>query len=191
MDQTILLALYDLTSGNAVLSFLAVFCAEWLPYIIVLAAALHTFQRGALRDLLRSFFMVFGPAASAYALAALVKFLFPAMRPFAALQLTPLVLGENPLATFPSAHATFFAALGMTIFLRNQKQGKNIGKWFLLAALLIGLARIMVGIHWPSDILAGFFLGATIALLAHYAREKYSMIAPQYGGLTESKEVIK
>jgi undecaprenyl-diphosphatase len=170
MDQTILLTLYQFTGSNTAFSAFAVFCAVWLPFFIVFAAALHAFLERAPHGVLRSFFVVFTPATLAYIIAATVKFLFPAMRPFAALDLTPLVLGENPLATFPSAHATFFAALGMTIFLQNRK----IGWWFLLTALLIGLARIATGIHWPSDILAGFLLGGLVAFICHWASLKFT-----------------
>ena len=170
MDQSILLTLYQFTSNNALLSTLAILCAVWLPFLAVFVAALYALYEGVLRGMVRTFFFVFAPATLAYVIADAIKTFFPAPRPFAALDFTPLVLGENPLAAFPSAHATVFAALGMTIFLQNRR----IGKWLLLAALLIGLARIMVGVHWPSDILAGFLLGGLVAFIAHHLALKFS-----------------
>jgi undecaprenyl-diphosphatase len=175
MDQSILLALYHFTSGHTAFSALAILCAAWLPYLVVFAAALYALYEGVSRGMVRTFLVVFGPAVLAYLVADIVKATFPAMRPFAALDFTPLVLGENPLASFPSAHATFFTALGLTIFLQNKK----IGKWFLLAALLIGLARIMVGIHWPLDILVGFLLGGVVAIIAHHTLLKFLKQSPE------------
>ena len=62
---------------------------------------------------------------------------------------------------FPSGHATFFAALAISIFFLNKK----VGYIFIFFALLIGLARIMAGVHFPIDILGGFILGSLVAYL--------------------------
>lgn len=175
IDHSLLIAFYTFINGHPLFSLLAVFFAEWFPYILVLAAAVYMFVHRAAHDIIRSLLAIFLPAIFAWALVDVIKFLFPVMRPFAALHLTPLVFGENSLASFPSGHATFFFALGVTLFLHNKK----IGAWFFLGALMIGLARIAVGIHWPSDILAGFFLGGVIAFLCDRAYAKFSEKFPQ------------
>ena len=40
-------------------------------------------------------------------------------------------------------------------------------------ALLIGLARIMAGVHFPIDILGGFIIGSLIAFLVKYLYSKF------------------
>ena len=52
------------------------------------------------------------------------------------------------------------AAMAFSIFCFNRR----LGYWFLGLAVLNSLARIFVGVHWPSDILGGF-LAAVISIL--------------------------
>lgn len=58
-------------------------------------------------------------------------------------------------ASFPSGHAAFYFAIATVVFFRN----KAAGILFFLAGFLICLGRVFVGIHWPSDILAGAVIG--------------------------------
>jgi len=40
-----------------------------------------------------------------------------------------------------------------------------LGKWYFAGAVLIGLARIAAGVHFPIDILAGLLLGLIVTLV--------------------------
>lgn len=83
-------------------------------------------------------------------------------RPFVAdPSLVPL-LNETSFS-FPSGHAAFFFALATTVYLRD----KRLGVWFFLAAALIGIARVLAGVHYVTDILGGAALGIAIGLAAH------------------------
>lgn len=90
----------------------------------------------------------------------IIRFFYERQRPF-------LVLGFQPLAdhiqsgSFPSGHAAFFFALALTVFYFNKLWGWR----FLAMAMVISLARIFVGVHWPSDILAGAIIGLGSAFL--------------------------
>jgi undecaprenyl-diphosphatase len=52
-------------------------------------------------------------------------------------------------------------ALAFSIFFLHKKAGY----YFMFFALLIGLARIMAGVHFPADILGGFVLGFAISFI--------------------------
>jgi membrane-associated phospholipid phosphatase len=59
--------------------------------------------------------------------------------------------------SFPSGHATTVFTFATVIL--SYKRSKKYKIYILSLALLIGVSRIIVGIHWPSDVLAGIVLG--------------------------------
>ena len=73
-------------------------------------------------------------------------------------------------ASFPSGHSTMAAATYLTLAVLIASLEPNRGTKtmvFLLAAALvvaIGFSRVYLGVHWPSDVLAGWCLGAAWAL---------------------------
>jgi undecaprenyl-diphosphatase len=75
-------------------------------------------------------------------------------------------------ASFPSGHSTLSAATYLTLAMLIASLEPNRGTKamvFVLAGLsviAIGFSRVYLGVHWPSDVLAGWCLGAAWALAA-------------------------
>jgi undecaprenyl-diphosphatase len=73
-------------------------------------------------------------------------------------------------ASFPSGHSALSAATFLTLAVLIASLEPNRGTKamvFALAVALIiavGFSRIYLGVHWPSDVLAGWCLGAAWAL---------------------------
>jgi undecaprenyl-diphosphatase len=63
--------------------------------------------------------------------------------------------------SFPSDHATAAFAIAVAIFLRHRKAGIVA----LVMAALLSLSRVVVGVHYPSDVLAGAAVGTLAALV--------------------------
>ncbi len=81
-------------------------------------------------------------------------------------------------ASFPSGHAMISAAIYLTIgAMMSETQPKRSARIFLMSfagllVLLIGCSRIYLGVHWPSDVLAGWCLGSVWALIAFIANRE-------------------
>jgi undecaprenyl-diphosphatase len=67
-------------------------------------------------------------------------------------------------SAFPSDHVTLFFALGTGLWLVSRTLGFLV---LLHAVLVIGLPRIYLLIHHPSDAVAGALLGSGCALIAN------------------------
>lgn len=84
------------------------------------------------------------------------------MRPDLVAQLDPIT---SP--AFPSSHANN-AAVVYILFIMLVPQARH-PVWQLAAAMMIlltGISRIMLGVHWPTDVLGGWMLGTSFALMA-------------------------
>lgn len=93
--------------------------------------------------------------------AEVLKPLVGRVRPCFALEDVHLLLTRQPHSpSFPSNHAAnaFAAASALWPMLGRLRWGA------LVLAALIGISRVYVGVHFPSDVVFGALLGATIAL---------------------------
>jgi undecaprenyl-diphosphatase len=98
--------------------------------------------------------------STAWVIAMLVKNLFPTIRPFLQRGVEVYTLTTPNDGAFPSAHTTMAFALSVTIFLHDRK----VGWFYILAAVLIGVSRVMANVHYPIDILGGALLGTLVAV---------------------------
>jgi membrane-associated phospholipid phosphatase len=160
MNEFLFYSIFRFSSSS--LSESAVFfLAEYFGYFVSIAVFLWIVWK------FRMFFIkkaviAFSIPTFAWIFAHVLKDYFGIPRPFQILDdVTPLVFSTNAFQALPSGHATFFAALATSVYFLDKRVGVAIG----VCAFVIGLARIMAGIHWPSDILAGWVLGVLIAML--------------------------
>ena len=99
-------------------------------------------------------------------LSELLKDLFNRPRP----EIVPhLVYASN--SSFPSGHSMVSSVTYLTLaaLLARSHERKRIKSFFLLMAALVialvGVTRVYLGVHWPTDVLAGWMAGSVWAML--------------------------
>lgn len=160
-DTTVFQALYGLAGRSAAVDFVAVFLAQYLPYLLVAAFLISLFFERAWQKRFYSFALAaLAVILSRGIIVAVIRFIYPRPRPFEVFGFEPLI-EKVASPGFPSSHAAFFFALATSLFIMNRRSGI----WFLVAAALMGVARVVVGVHWPVDIVAGAAVGIVSAIL--------------------------
>lgn len=150
MDLILFNFIHGFWGVSGVLNWFGVAFAEYLPYALACAAVIVIFRIKAWRVKMWTFLVaVFSLLVSYGFLSTVIHYLYPRPRPFTALGFTSPFAETS--SSFPSNHATFFFAIAYVMFLVNRKYGY----WFTALALLNGLARVFVGVHWPLDIVGG------------------------------------
>jgi undecaprenyl-diphosphatase len=77
-------------------------------------------------------------------------------------------------ASFPSGHAMLSAVVYLTLgaLLARIDARRRVKAFFLgfavVLTLMVGVSRVYLGVHWPSDVLAGWCVGAAWASLCWF-----------------------
>jgi undecaprenyl-diphosphatase len=99
-------------------------------------------------------------AAAALAAGAVVAAMVSRPRPFVAHHDITAFIAHAPDPGFPSDHATAAFAIATMLMLRFGMRALPT----LLAAVALAASRVLVGVHYPGDVLAGALIGVLAAL---------------------------
>jgi undecaprenyl-diphosphatase len=162
MDHVVASAMNAFAWGSPLAAGLSIFFASHLVWLIVGAIALFFCLAPKQRAL-----AAFSAAVScglAWLTANGIGLIYFRLRPFAEHQdIRALVVKSTLEKSFPSDHATCSFALATAVFLVNKRWGAA----FFAAAALVSVGRVLVGVHYPSDIVVGALLGCLVAYLVH------------------------
>lgn len=87
-------------------------------------------------------------------------------------------LDAHPVMThsssFPSGHSgnSMAVFLGIALIAVPPRWRTQAAMTAVALSLLIGLTRPFLGVHWPSDVIGGWSIGALLALVAAYAANR-------------------
>ncbi len=90
-----------------------------------------------------------------------VSFFTARVRPFSALSFEPLFYTLSHTAAFPSGHTVAMFGIVSVIFILHKKTGL----WAGALALLSALSRVISGVHWFGDVVAGAVIAVGVVYL--------------------------
>jgi len=139
-----------------------------LPVLLLVTAAAIGYL--LLARQVRTALFVLAATGGGLALGALLKLAYGRPRP----ALVPHLV-DVASASFPSGHATDSAIVYLTLaaLIARGAPERALRLYILgvaiLLSLLIGVSRVYLGVHWPSDVVAGWTIGAAWALACSLA----------------------
>lgn len=179
MNHSIFFSLYSLAHRSDAGDWLFVFLSEVFGFIFFFFVAIlfAFYKEGSFsfktpfkdfKSKFKEMFITFFPAVFSWLFATIIKKIIVTPRPFVLFdQVNPLFV-HGSLDSFPSGHAMFFATLATSLFFVNKK----LGLLFSFIALVVGLSRVISGVHFPVDILTGYISGIIIGLFFNYLFKK-------------------
>ena len=161
LDSALFLAINGSAASPHWLTALALFATERLP--LLLAGGTAGIFLAADRQVRLHVLQVLAAMATAWLLARLGQYFFPIDRPFV-VGLGKQWLPHAASPGFPSSHSSVVFGFATAVAL-------TAGRWYwaslaLAAAVLVAWSRVYLGLHFPSDVLAGALVGAASAWVA-------------------------
>lgn len=139
------------------INFVIIFLSEGLIILVVVFSLVYVFRLSGWHNVVKLAFSLI----VAVALSFLVGIVVNRPRPdFDSQLFRNLVFRLDPYS-FPSKHATAAAAVAYQVYSLNKK----VGYVLIMAAFLVGLGRILIGVHFLTDVVFGLLIGFLISLL--------------------------
>jgi undecaprenyl-diphosphatase len=132
-----------------------------LPIFVVATLALWLFDRpGAGRRWKLASASALASAAVALIVNRIIAAIWDRPRPFESHHVT-YVYGRSHDPSFPSDHASATFAIAFAVLMFD----RLVGSLFLAAAVLVAAGRVLIGVHYPGDVLAGLLVGLAAAIV--------------------------
>ena len=96
-----------------------------------------------------------------FVLLSLFRDKFNAPRPYEALTIDPLIHKDTKGHSFPSRHVFSFAVIACAFWYLN----RIIGIIFMCGSVLMAIIRVLGGVHFPKDVIAGFIIGIICGMI--------------------------
>lgn len=164
LDLQIFHFLYGLSEKLNISHRTIVFVAEYIPYILLAVTFVYLLYSSMSRHqrIRAAISLIIAATLSSLAVTQAIRLIWHRPRPFVSLNLNEIVYEASH--SFPSAHSAVFFALSTVIYFYS----KRLGILFFITTAIICFGRILAGVHYPSDILAGLVVGVLSGIVARY-----------------------
>jgi undecaprenyl-diphosphatase len=153
----------SLAGRNHVLDVVTAAITQYAPFVFIGLFAIYFLMDPAETSRMRRSVLLAGlSGVLAVLLSVVIGSLVYRARPFLFLppEQVHLLIPHSPESSFPSDHAAGSAAFAFGMWRSPDRSARWI---FSVTALLVGVSRLVAGVHWPTDILASFALGGLSA----------------------------
>src|SRR6266849_1616347 len=165
LDRQIYSAIASATHSSTIVTVLVLVIAwmNWNGLVWWLAGLLVARARGFGRRGTFALLTVYLGMVDGWLVAEVAKLAFRRPRPFAAIDGAPVTLIDHPSSfSFPSGDAAFAVGAAVAIAAVTPRW-----RWpAYLFALAVLFERVAVGVHYPSDVVAGAIIGALSGVVA-------------------------
>lgn len=156
LDEFLFHIFFSLPKDILMLGDIMVMITNWssrlFAAVYIAAIALLLWQRS------KKIIPVIIAPALAFVLVQGFRYFYFRPRPFEALEIDSLIY-HSASSSLPSMHATSAFVIATAIWYIHKKAGT----YLLLLAVVTGISRVMVGVHFPFDIVLGALLGISLA----------------------------
>jgi len=158
IDYTLFRVINNLAGRSHTLDVVMIDLAKYSPLVYAGALAL-LWLTWKLRNQRAALFAGIS-ALVALGLGQIVGYAFPRDRPYLAHHVS-LLITHSPDTSFPSDHTTLAFAVAIAVWKFNRRAGITL----LIFGVLVAVARVFVGAHYPGDVIGGAVLGAITSLI--------------------------
>ena len=122
-----------------------------IPIVYLTLLATTYFQEGLGRQIL---IYVFIPA-SGFVILSLLRKKINAPRPYEVWEIIPLLDRDSPGQSMPSRHVFSASIISMACL----HASLSVGLILLILSAILGLVRVLGGVHYPKDVVVGYIYG--------------------------------
>ena len=159
MNKEIFLFINSFAGKNHFFDLFMIASAKITPYLFILMLIYLWFSNRKNESLFAGYSAILGVIISKS-----IGLIYFHPRPFMD-KIGTLLIHHKADSSFPSDHTTF--TMSIALMLLYFKSTRILGIVLTLLALLCGIARIYVGVHYPFDILGGILVGVIASLIIY------------------------
>ena len=160
MNKELFLYINSFANKNHSLDLFMIASAKAIPYLFILVLIYLWFSKRKNETLFAGYSAILGVIISKS-----IGLIYFHPRPFMD-KIGTLLIHHKADSSFPSDHTTF--TMSIALMLLYFKSTRVLGIVLTLLALLCGIARIYVGVHYPFDILGGIAVGIFASLIIYF-----------------------
>ena len=145
-----------------------IFLATRLYFLVLLGGAIFALLIPKTKQV-KLCWITFFTLPLSFILSRVVSYLYFNPRPFVSHDFDPLIfhVADNG---FPSDHMLLVSVISMIVYTFN----KPIGIGLIVLSVLVGLGRVLSGVHHLLDILGSFVIAVSVVYLVHLFFNRYN-----------------